>query len=74
MTIKSSVSTDNQLSIPDFPILMESKKGTVFLFLKPKYAVCLRVGTGSEWEMGEGKTATMLGMQVFKGVLTLENE
>jgi hypothetical protein len=53
---------------------MESKRGTVFLFKGPKYAVCLKVGAGSAWELGEVKRATMLGMEVFKGALTLENE
>ena len=74
MSIKSSVSSDNLLSLPDFPILKESKRGTILMFLSPKYAVCLRVGAGSEWKMGEGKAAAMIGLEVFKGVLTLENE
>lgn len=74
MTIKSLVSSQTELSLPGFPILMESKRGTVFLFKGPKYAVCLKVGAGSAWELGEVKRATMLGMEVFKGALTLENE
>lgn len=74
MPIKSSVASDIPLSLPEFPILMESHRGTVFMFMNPQYAICLHVGGGSQWSLGEGKKATMTGMLVFKGVMTLENE
>jgi len=59
---------------PSFPVLMATPRGTVLLFVDPKRAVCLKEGDASRWKLGELRSASLAGLQVYEGFVMLEND
>ena len=74
MVIKCSSTQCSSTSELSFPVLMQSKRGTVFLFITADSAVCLKAGNGSEWVVGDVRKASVIGLEIFHGAVSIEND